>query len=293
MTQPQFTGGAVDLAALAQQAEARKELAESTFEPFIEVTERDVEAKAFERSTQIPVVLMVGTARSPESEQLKATLASLAAGQREFLVAYVNADAHPQLAQALGVRALPTVVALAAGRPVTNFEGNQPAEQLTQWLQALVQNIGPQLSGLSDEPDAGEPEADPRLAQAEAAVQAGDYDAAIAVYDEMLAQDPANAEVKQAKATVAVLKRFNPQARTSDPIADAAADPTDMAKQLDAADAEVLAGNPEAAFERLLAHVKTSPEAKDRLLELLLLFDANDPLIKPDLGQFSAEVRGR
>lgn len=279
MTQPQFTGGAVDLAALAQQAEARKELAESTFEPFIEVTERDVEAKAFERSTQIPVVLMVGTARSPESEQLKATLENLAAGQREFLVAYVNADAHPQLAQALGVRALPTVVALAAGRPVTNFEGNQPAEQLTQWLQALVQNIGPQLSGLSDEADSTE-EADPRLAQAEAAVQAGDYDAAIAVYDEMLAQDPANAEVKQAKATVAVLKRFNPQARTSDPIADAAADPTDMAKQLDAADAEVLAGNPEAAFERLLAHVKTSPEAKDRLLELLLLFDANDPLIK-------------
>ncbi|WP_311355726.1 tetratricopeptide repeat protein [Corynebacterium riegelii] len=279
MTQPQFTGGAVDLAALAQQAEARKELAESTFEPFIEVTERDVEAKAFERSTQIPVVLMVGTARSPESEQLKATLENLAAGQREFLVAYVNADAHPQLAQALGVRALPTVVALAAGRPVTNFEGNQPAEQLTQWLQALVQNIGPQLSGLSDEADSTE-EADPRLAQAEAAVQAGDYDAAIAVYDEMLAQDPANAEIKQAKATVAVLKRFNPQARTSDPIADAAADPTDMAKQLDAADAEVLAGNPEAAFERLLAHVKTSPEAKDRLLELLLLFDANDPLIK-------------
>lgn len=279
MTQPQFTGGAVDLAALAQQAEARKELAESTFEPFIEVTERDVEAKAFERSTQIPVVLMVGTARSPESEQLKATLENLAAGQREFLVAYVNADAHPQLAQALGVRALPTVVALAAGRPVTNFEGNQPAEQLTQWLQALVQNIGPQLSGLSDEADSTE-EADSRLAQAEAAVQAGDYDAAIAVYDEMLAQDPANAEIKQAKATVAVLKRFNPQARTSDPIADAAADPTDMAKQLDAADAEVLAGNPEAAFERLLAHVKTSPEAKDRLLELLLLFDANDPLIK-------------
>ena len=280
MTQPQFTSGAVDLAALAQQAEARKELAESEFEPFIEVTERDVEAKAFERSTQIPVVLMVGTARSPESEQLKATLASLAAGQREFLVAYVNADAHPQLAQALGVRALPTVVALAAGRPVTNFEGNQPAEQLTQWMQALVQNIGPQLSGLAEESSEGEPETDPRLAQAEAAVKAGDYDAAIAVYDEMLAQDPANAEVKQAKATVAVLKRFNPQARTSDPIADAAADPTDMAKQLDAADAEVLAGNPEAAFERLLGHVKTSPEAKDRLLELLLLFDANDPLIK-------------
>ena len=226
MTQPQFSGGAVDLAALAQQAEARKELAETAFEPFIEVTERDVETKAFERSTQIPVVLMIGTARSPESEQLKATLEALAAGQRDFLVAYLNADAHPQLAQALGVRALPTVVALAAGQPVTSFEGNQPEAQLKQWVAALVSNLGPQLAGLGGGEGTAdtEPPADPRLAQAEAAVQSGDFDAAINAYDAILADDPANSEVKQAKATVEVLKRFNPQNRSTDPLAEAAAD---------------------------------------------------------------------
>ena len=110
----QFTGGAVDLGALAQQAEARREMESTAFEPFITVTERDVEAKAFERSMQVPVVLLVGSARSPESEALKATLEQLAQGQREFVVAYLDADASPQLAQALGVRAVPTAVALAA-----------------------------------------------------------------------------------------------------------------------------------------------------------------------------------
>lgn len=266
-----FTGGAVDLAALAQ----RRELAEADFVPFIEVSERDIEAQAFERSTQVPVVLMVGSARSPESEELKQELRLLSDAQRNFLVAYLEADSHPQLAQMLGVRALPTVVALAAGRPVTNFEGNPGAEQLRQWVEALVAQLGPQLSGLSD----GEPAPDPRFAAAEAALQAGDFAAAERVYDEILAEDPSNAAAKQAKATVTVVKRLDPQNLTSDPVADAAADPADVAKQLIAADAEVVAGNPEAAFDRLLALVKASPQAKSRLLELFSLYDATDPRI--------------
>lgn len=278
----QFTGGAVDLGALAQQAEARREMESTAFEPFITVTERDVEAKAFERSMQVPVVLLVGSARSPESEALKATLEQLAQGQREFVVAYLDADASPQLAQALGVRAVPTAVALAAGRPVTSFEGNQPEEQLRQWLDALVSQIGPQLEGLGSEGAAdaeGEEAGDPRLDAAEAALAAGDYDAAAAAYDEILAADPQNAEAKQAQATVAVIKRLDPANRTTDPIQDAAADPQDVAKQLAAADAEVVAGAPEQAFDRLLPLVKTHPEAKARLIELFGLFDPADPRV--------------
>lgn len=275
-----FTGGAVDLGALAQQAEARRELASGEFEPFIEVTERDIEAKAFERSMQIPVVLMVGTARSEESKQLKATLEELAGGQRGFQVAYLDADAHPQMAQALGVRALPTVVALAAGRPVTNFEGNQPREQLTQWLEALVTNIGPQLEGLGDESPAEEEEPeDPRWAQAQEELSAGNYDAAVAVFDAMLADAPADPQITQAKNTVTVLKRLDPHNRTTDPIAEAEANPGDVAAQLDAADAEIAAGNPEAAFARLLPLVKANPEAKARLIELFGLFEASDPRV--------------
>lgn len=278
-----FTGGAVDLGALAQQAEARREMEGTAFQPFVTVTDKDVEALAFERSMQVPVVLVVGSARSAESESLKANLEQLAQGQRGFAVAYLDADASPQLAQVLGVRAVPTAVALAAGRPVTSFEGDQPVDQLRQWLDALVSQLGPQLEGLGADADSQtEPEAaDPRVDAAEAALAAGDYDAATAVYDQILADSSASpelaAEVKQAKAMVAVIKRLDPANREGDPVREAAEDPGNVDKQLAAADAEVVAGAPERAFDRLIALAKTSPEAKARLLELFSLYDAADP----------------
>lgn len=277
---PDFGPGAVDLNKLVEQKEAQQQLKEGGFEPFITVTEKDIEARAFQRSVQVPVVLMIGTSRSEDSESLKATLQQLAAGQRKFLVAYVDADATPQVARMFGLRALPTVVALAAGQPVTNFEGNQPADQLKQWVDALVKNVGPQLQGLDDEPetDAPEPE-DPRLAQATAALNRSDFEGATALYNAILADEPDNQPVKQAKATVAVLQRLDPQRRTTDPIAEAEQDPQDVDKQLVAADAEVVAGAPEKAFERLLRYVKAEPKAKERLLELFTLFEPGDPRV--------------
>lgn len=275
MTNPQFTGGAIDLGALADRSgagsagSAGKEQGSSGFEPFISVDEASVEQQVFERSMQIPVVMLIGTSRSTDSESLKAQFEKLAAGQRSFMVAYLDADTAPQVAQAMGVRVLPTVVALAGGRPVANFEGNQPTNELEQWVGALVSQIGPQLQGL---PDDGVPEApaeDPRLDQATEALNAGDFDRATAVYDEILADDPANADIKQAKATVAVLKRVQGQGEPED----------DVDRQLHLADREFVAGDPEAAFDRLLELVKAEPRAKERLLELLSLLEPGDPRV--------------
>lgn len=262
MTNPQFTGGAIDLGALAD----RNDEAQGGFEPFITVTEANVEKDIFERSMQIPVVLLIGTPRSPDSESLKAQFEKLAAGQRAFLVGYLDADATPQVAQAMGVRVLPTVVALAGGRPVANFEGNQPADELEQWVGALVSQVGPQLQGLADDTTPAEDAEDPRLDRATEALNAGDFDAATAVYDEILADDPTNADIKQAKATVAVLKRVQGQGEPEG----------DVEKLLWLADNEFVAGQPEAAFDRLLEHVKAEPRAKERLLELLTLLEPGD-----------------
>lgn len=263
-----FTGGAIDLGALAQQRESQRE-AGAGFQPFVTVDETTIEAQAFQRSLEVPVVLLIGTARSADSESLKAAFERLAAGQRAFMVAYVDADATPQVAQMLGVRVLPTVVALAAGRPVTDFEGNQPDDQLEQWVGALVSQLGPQLQGLRDDDASPDPQPaeDPRLDRATAALNAGDFDAATAVYDEILAEDPANAEIKQAKATVAVLKRVEAQAEPAD----------EVERQLQLADRQFVAGDPEAAFDGLLALVKSEPRAKERLLELLALLEPADP----------------
>lgn len=265
MTNPQFTGGAIDLGALAD----RNDEAQGGFEPFITVTEANLEKNVVERSMQIPVVLLIGTPRSPDSESLKAQFAKLSAGQRAFMVGYVDADATPQVAQAMGVRVLPTVVALAGGRPVANFEGNQPANELEQWVGALVSQVGPQLQGLADDTTPAEDTEDPRLDRATEALNAGDFDAATAVYDEILADDPTNADIKQAKATVAVLKRVQGQGEPED----------DVEKLLWLADKEFVAGEPEAAFDRLLEHVKAEPRAKERLLELLTLLEPGDPRV--------------
>ena len=262
MTNPQFTGGAIDLGALAD----RNDEAQGGFEPFITVTEANVEKDIFERSMQIPVVLLIGTPRSPDSESLKAQFERLSVGQRAFLVGYLDADATPQVAQAMGVRVLPTVVALAGGRPVANFEGNQPADELEQWVGALVSQVGPQLQGLADDTTPAEDTEDPRLDRATEALNAGDFDAATAVYDEILADDPTNADIKQAKATVAVLKRVQGQGEPEG----------DVEKLLWLADKEFVAGHPEAAFDRLLEHVKAEPRAKERLLELLTLLEPGD-----------------
>lgn len=265
-----FTGGAIDLGALAQQRESQRE-AGAGFQPFVTVDETTIEAQAFQRSLEVPVVLLIGTARSADSESLKAAFERLAAGQRAFMVAYVDADATPQVAQMLGVRVLPTVVALAAGRPVTDFEGNQPDDQLEQWVGALVSQLGPQLQGLRDDDASPDPQPaeDPRLDRATAALNAGDFDAATAVYDEILAEDPANAEIKQAKATVAVLKRVEAQAEPAD----------EVERQLQLADRQFVAGDPKAAFDGLLALVKSEPRAKERLLELLALLEPADPRV--------------
>ncbi|WP_342319577.1 tetratricopeptide repeat protein [Corynebacterium mayonis] len=285
-----FVSGAVDLSALKNKAgggavqggsTAAFTAQEDGFEPFITATQDSFEDEVLRRSAQVPVIVLVGSEHSGESGELKTTFAQLAAGQRAFRVAYVNAEDSPLLAQMLGVQVVPTVIALAAARPVASFEGNQPREELKAWVEAVVAQLGPQLEGLPDEkrPQDTDFVHDPRLADATASLNRGDFDAASTIYDAVLADDPSNTEVRQAKATVAVLKRLDLKGRTTDPVAEAEADPGDVDKQLAAADAEVVAGAPEKAFTRLVALVKTSPRAKERLLDLFTLFEPGDPRV--------------
>ncbi|WP_368920264.1 co-chaperone YbbN [Corynebacterium striatum] len=284
MTGP-YVGGALDLGALKQKAEAPND-APAGIAAFFEVTEENFEAELIRRSAEVPVIALIGSPRSPASEQLKADLKSLAeAGNLSFIVGYINADVVPQVAQVFGVQNLPTTVAIAAGQPVTNFEGAQPKDALEQWTGTLVEKLGPQLRGLSGGEAQEESEApDPRLHFAEEALNRGDFDAAIAQYDEILASEPDNVEIKQARTTTVLLKRLDPANRSEDPVAAADAEPQDVAKQLDAADAEVVAGTPEKAFDRLIEGMKRTAgdekqTLKDRLLELFGLFESSDPRV--------------
>lgn len=294
MTGP-YVGGALDLGAIKQQAEAKAKAQEqgstaapAGIQPFFEVTEQNFENDLVRRSAEVPVIALIGSPRSPASEQLKKDFEEMAAaGGLTFIVGYINADVVPQVAQVFGVQNLPTTVAIAAGQPVTNFEGSQPRENLEQWVAAIVEKLGPQLRGLQDtgtEKPQEEEASDPRLLVAEDALNAGDFDAAIAAYDEVLAAEPDNAEIKQARATTVVLKRLNASAKDGDPIAEAEENPQDVDKQLAAADAHIVAGTPDVAFSRLIDAMKVTAgddkaRLKDRLLELFALYDSGDPRV--------------
>lgn len=300
MTSPdRHISGAVDLGQIKARAEARRQQEQQAkrdggsggataggVQPFFTVNAANFEQDVVRRSVQVPVVVLVGTSRSPDSEQLKADLQALAGeGGLSFVVGYVDADTTPEVAQAFGVTGLPTVIALAAGQPLTKFEGGQPRESVRQWVDALVQQVGPQLQGLEEQAPAQEqPEEDPRLDAATSALNVGDFDAAINIYEDILAEDPKNTEIIQARDTARLLKRLNPAERSDDPVAAADADPRDVDKQFDAADAEIVAGAPEKAFDRLITLLITQAgddrgRVKDRLLELFALFDAADPRV--------------
>lgn len=299
MTNPNsgYVGGALDLSKVKAQAEAREAAKNQAsapgqvggIAPFFEVTDANFENEVVRRSTQVPVIAVIGTSRSQASEQLKTDFQELAAqGGLKFIVGYIDADTFPQIAQVFGVQQLPTVVAIGAGQPLTNFEGGQPKEALQQWVDALVEQIGPKLKGLDAEDmpteEAAEEVEDPRLSDAEAKLNAGDFDGAMAVYDQILADDPNNADIKQARNTTMLLKRLDPANRTEDPIAAAQQAPEDIEKQFAAADAEIVAGSPDSAFDRLIALIAGNvagekEKVRDRLLELFQLFDAGDPRV--------------
>ena len=289
-----YVGGALDLSQVKARAEARQKAQESPHtnasgvQPFFTVTESSFEQDVVRRSAEVPVVVLIGTARSTQSEQLRTDLQHLAMqGNLSFLVAYVDADATPQVAQVFGVKNLPTVVALGAGQPLTNFEGAQPKDALKQWVETLVQNVGPQLKGLQGDHGSEQPqeeEEDPRLQEAESFLNAGDFDGALNVYNSILDSEPDNVQIKQARDTTMLLKRLDPANQTEDPIAAAEADKGDVDKQMRAADAEVVADAPEKAFERLIETMKVTAgdekaRVRGRLLELFGLFEASDPRV--------------
>ena len=273
--------GAVDLSALKQRASAPSDGQGSGAPAGVEITEANFEAEVLVRSNQVPVVVVLWSPRSDASVQLANTLGTLAAQDGgKWALASVNVDTTPRVAQVFGVQAVPTVVALAAGQPLSSFQGLQPAEQLRGWIDSLLNATAGKLSGGGD---AGEPEqVDPELAQARAHLDAGDFDAALSAYQKILDAKPNHPEAKGAVRQIAFLQRAT--SRAPGAIVAADANPDDIESAFAAADVEILQQNPAAAFDRLIALVKRTAgddrtKVRTRLVELFELFDPADPEI--------------
>lgn len=270
--------GAVDLSALKQRP-STGDGGSPAPAGGVEITEANLENEVLVRSSQVPVVVLLWSPRSEASVQLGDALGQLAtADGGKWSLATVNVDVVPRVAQMFGVQAIPTVVALAAGQPLSSFQGMQPPEQLRRWIDSLLNAVAGRLPGGDEEGEAEE--VDPELAQARSHLDAGDFDAARAAYQAILDANPNHAEAKGAVRQIAFLQRATSHAPGAIVAADAAPDDIELA--FAAADVEVLQQNVVAAFDRLIDLVKRTSgddrtKVRTRLIELFDLFDPADP----------------
>ncbi|RVW03794.1 tetratricopeptide repeat protein [Rhodococcus xishaensis] len=288
--------GAVDLSGLKDRvaqppaptasssaAEVEPVTSSTGLAPVVDVTEATFQAEVLERSTQVLVIVDLWATWCEPCKQLSPLLEKLAhEGGGNWVLAKVDVDANPGIAQAFGVQSVPTVVALAAGQPLADFAGAQPEPQLRQWIAALQDAVKGKLAG---PPSGGEPEPepeDPRFVAAEDALEKGDYAGAEAAYNLILNSEPGNTQAQAALRQVRFLARAD--GLPSDAIEAADAQPDAIEAQFDAADAELYAQRPEAAFDRLVALVRRTggddrTRVRTRLLELFELFDPAEPVV--------------
>ncbi|MFV8245716.1 tetratricopeptide repeat protein [Mycolicibacterium peregrinum] len=288
MTRPRSSvgpalAGAVDLSALKQRpaAGAGGGSPSAPGGPNVtEVNEANFEAEVLVRSGQVPVVVLLWSPRSDSSAALGDTLAGLAdADNGKWSLALVNVDTTPRVAQMFGIQGVPTVVALAGGQPIASFQGSQPADELRRWVDSLLDATAGKLTGSGDGDGEAE-QVDPELAAARAHLDEGDFPAAAAAYQAILDAQPNHAEAKGAVRQIAFLQRASAQRPDAVAVADAAPDDIDAA--FAAADAELLAQEVSAAFDRLIALIKRTAgddrtKVRTRLIELFDLFDPADP----------------
>jgi putative thioredoxin len=271
--------GAVDLSALKQPPPSAGAEPAGGAPGGVEITEANIEAEVIVRSSQVPVVVLLWSPRSEASAQLGQLLSGLAdADGGKWALATVNVDAVPRVGQMFGVQAVPTVIALAGGQPLSSFQGAQPPEQLRRWIDSLLDATAGTLEAGAEDAE----EVDPELAQARDHLDGGDFDAALAAYQAILDAKPNHAEAKGAVRQIAFLQRAT--AQRPDALAAADAAPDDIDAALAAADLEILQQDVIAAFERLIALVKRTAgdertAVRTRLIELFDLFDPADPQV--------------
>ncbi|SIS23687.1 tetratricopeptide repeat protein [Williamsia sterculiae] len=247
-----------------------------------DVDEASFESDVIGLSDQVVVVVDLWADWCQPCKQLSPVLEQLAeqAGGR-WVLAKIDIEANPRIQQAFGVQSIPTVVAIAQGQPVSAFQGVQPAEQIQRWLDDVFAKVGDALPGvnIADAAPVEDP-VDPRMHEAENRLNSGDLEGALVEYRALAEADPGNVEAASAARNVEFLLR----ATAHDPAVTETAAADDVDGQLAAADVLLLDQQPEAAFDRLIALIRTTSgdertTVRTRLLSLFELFDPAEPFV--------------
>jgi putative thioredoxin len=137
-------------------------------------------------SMQVPVIVDFWAEWCGPCKQLGPTIEKIVKEAKGAVrLVKIDVDKNQQLAAQLRIQSIPAVYAFFQGRPVDGFVGAQPESQLRQFVQHLAK-MGTDAAGPSP--------IDEALEQAEAAFAEGDYAAANAIFEQVLAHESDNAK---------------------------------------------------------------------------------------------------
>jgi putative thioredoxin len=296
--------GAIDLGARQAAAQRRQQVAQAAASAdagdgapasgpasafVFDVTEETFNNDVALRSRTTPVIVDLWADWCGPCKQLSPVLEKLAnEAAGAWLLAKIDVDANPRLAQAFQAQSIPMVVAIIGGQMVDAFLGAMPEAQVKQWLTQVL-SVAEQLGVAPAAPEGapGAPDEEsadafddlpPALSAARDAMETGDLDAAAQALEKALTDAPADGLAKSWLAQVNLMRRVS----SYDPadVTRAAADhPDDIDAQLRVADFEMASGDAEKAFDRILAVVKRTAGAERNTarLHLLDLFEVLAP----------------
>jgi putative thioredoxin len=289
--------GAVDLSALARPAAPAGgpagPAAPGAGGVVRDVTDADFQ-DALELSLTVPVVVDLWAEWCGPCKQLSPVLEKLAAeyGGR-FVVAKVDVDANPGLAQAFRAQSIPMVVTLLKGQAVPQlaFTGALPEQQVRQFVEQVLQvaaanGVNGRVTAGEEPPPVAEPALPPLHQKAYDAITRDDFDAAVDAYQQALAENPADADARAGLANVQLLQRVRaiPQAVQEGVRQAAAADPGAVEAHLTVADLDLFGGHVEDAFTRLVDLIRVTAgddraRVRTRLLDLFEIVGGDDPRV--------------
>ena len=289
--------GAVDLSGLVRRANTPPPTPGSTPPAstsglVVEVNDASFQ-QVVELSSRVPVVVEL---YAPGLSPALGPIVESYGGR--LVLATVDAQANPGIAEAFQVREVPAAAAIVAGRPVPLFVGTPLEEDVRKVFDQLLQVA--KQNGVTGALTPNNPDGTPGEAPAEApepveeplpplhqeafdAISDGNYAAAVAAYKRAITQNPRDTLAVAGLAQASLLLRLD--GAVADELRTAAADaPASVAAQLAVADLDVSGGHLDDAFDRLLELFPTldqaaKDEVRTRILEYFEIAGADDPRV--------------
>lgn len=295
--------GAVDLEALKHQVKAEPGQAGGAPAAggyVIDTNENTFQAMV-QTSATFPILLLLWIPTDDRLFDMARTLGDAVNKLNgQIQLSRIDIEANPSIAQAFQVQGAPALFALIGGRPMPLMQGLPSDAELQQIVEGVLPKLiaAAQQAGVtgtapySGDPDAAGSASDtntadqvpPEHQEAYMLAQQGDYAGAAAAYDKVLEADPNDSLAARERAKSLLLSR-SATANVRDVRAAAAADPNDVDAQLAVADVDMIGGQIQDAFDRLLdfvaaGHKDQIEPVRQRLLEYFAIPEPTDERLK-------------